>query len=206
MVGAPGHASKAGRAYVFGAQTTPTTPTPPTTSTTGPLAPHTPAVLSVSATPTTLPTGGGTVVVAGRVRDAATCQLQLLSQQSFPVIYSHNPKPCTSGSYSASITIGANPSAVRRTVAFALVARNGTSASSGRFYIVLSSPPPTTTTTKPPSTTTTTNPSLPTPSITLTLQNDTVPLTGGTVKFDMSISGLPGSECTANIHDSLFRL
>ena len=64
--------------------------------------------------------------VTGTVKHAASCQLELLSRQSFPVVYSHNPTTaCRNGSYSAHVTIGANPSAVKRTVAFALVARNG---------------------------------------------------------------------------------
>jgi peptidoglycan/xylan/chitin deacetylase (PgdA/CDA1 family) len=47
-------------------------------------------VLSVRARPPTLAAGGGTVVVVGRVEHATSCQLQLLSHQSFPVVYSHN--------------------------------------------------------------------------------------------------------------------
>ena len=116
------------------------------------------AVLSAYATPNPLPSVGGHVTVTGRVEHATSCQLKLLSHQSFPVVYSDNPTSCTSGAYSADLVIGANPSPVRRTVAFALVASNETSSSTGRFYVALLPSPPTsttTTTTSPPTTTTT---------------------------------------------------
>ena len=111
-------------------------------------------VLSARATPGTLAVGGGTVAVAGKVKHATSCQLELLSHQSFPVVYSHNPKDCLSGAYSARVVIGANPSPISRTVSFALVARNKTSSFTGRFYVVLAAPPP------PPTTTTATVPAL----------------------------------------------
>ena len=95
------------------------------------------AVSWASAWPTDLGASGGTVAVTGTVERATTCQLEFLSSQSFPVVYSHNPKTCSAGSYSARVTIGPNPSAVQRTVAFALVARNQASASAGRFYLLL---------------------------------------------------------------------
>jgi len=94
-------------------------------------------VLSVHATPGTLPSGGGQVIVSGTVEHASTCQLELLSTQPFPVVYSHDPKGCVSGSYSAKVVIEANPTPVKRTVAFAVVARNETSSSTGRFYVAL---------------------------------------------------------------------
>jgi hypothetical protein len=97
-----------------------------------------PSVLSARATPNALGPAGGEVLVSGTVENADTCQLVLLSRQSFPVVYSHNPTTaCQAGNYSAHVTIGANPSAIRRTVAFALIARNGTYAFTGRFYVVL---------------------------------------------------------------------
>ena len=97
-----------------------------------------PTVLSASATPGALGPAGGQVLVSGTVDNAATCRLVLLSHQSFPVVYSHNPTTaCQDGSFSANVTIGANPSAVKRTVAFALVARNGAYQFTGRFYVAL---------------------------------------------------------------------
>ena len=97
-----------------------------------------PTVLSASATPSALGPAGGQVLVSGMVKNANTCQLVLLSRQSFPVVYSHNPTPaCQGGNYSAHVTIGANPSAAKRTVAFVLVARNGTYSSRGYFYVAL---------------------------------------------------------------------
>ena len=117
-----------------------------------------PAVLSVHATPEPLPAGGGLVQVSGRVRNAASCQLVLLSRQSFPVVYSHNPTgACSDGTFSAHVTIGANPTAVTRVVAFDLVARNGPFSFTGPFYVSLTAstkpapppPPPRTSATDP---------------------------------------------------------
>ncbi|MGC8627749.1 MAG: putative Ig domain-containing protein [Acidimicrobiales bacterium] len=99
---------------------------------------HPPLALSVSAVPRQLPASGGTVAVLGRVSHASSCQLQLLSRQGFPVVYSHNPTTaCRSGAYSAHVVIGANPSPLARTVAFELVARNGAFSSGRRFYVTL---------------------------------------------------------------------
>ena len=95
-----------------------------------------PVVLAVRATPDVLPLGGGRVLVTGAVESATSCQIRLLSHQSFPVVYSHNPTPmCSDGSFFAYVTIGANPSPVKRTVAFALVARNASHASTGPFFV-----------------------------------------------------------------------
>jgi hypothetical protein len=127
-------------------------------------APAPPEVLSVSAWPSALPPGGGPVTVTGRVRHARSCQLELLSRQSFPVVYASNLRPCTSG-FRAHVIVGPNPSGVHRTVAFALVARNKAAAFTGRFYVGLApSPHPVATTVPPvptttaPTTTTTTRP------------------------------------------------
>ena len=100
-------------------------------------------VLSASATPRALPAGGGTVTVYGVVGHASSCRLELLSRQSIPVVYASNLRPCR-GSFTAHVTIGANNSAVNRTVAFALVASNKPSSFRGDFYITLSRLPPAT--------------------------------------------------------------
>ena len=108
------------------------------------LAPHlAPAVLSVHATPSALGPSGGTVTVTGRVKNARSCQIEVLSRQSFPVVYSHNPTTaCQNGAFSARVTIGANPSPVKRTVALALLAEDGNLSSIGRFYVSLALRPP----------------------------------------------------------------
>ena len=103
-----------------------------------------PLVLAASATPAEVGFHGGTVVVNGRVKNAATCQLRLLSHQGFPVVFASNKRPCTS-TFSARVTIGANPSTVSRTVAFELIAQNAAKSFDGRFYITLAPmplPPP----------------------------------------------------------------
>jgi hypothetical protein len=94
-------------------------------------------VVSVSATPSVLPPGGGNVTVTGKVQNASSCELKLLSSQSFPVVYSDSPKSCRDGNFSAHVTIGANPSPVRRSVSFDLVARNTTSSSTAAFRLTL---------------------------------------------------------------------
>ncbi|MGC8628413.1 MAG: G1 family glutamic endopeptidase [Acidimicrobiales bacterium] len=97
-------------------------------------------VLSVSAAPGDLKAWGGTVAVRGRTRNATSCQLVLLSRQSFPVIYSHNPtSACRGGNYAAHVTVGANPTYVQRLITFVLIARNARSSFSGRFYVLLAS-------------------------------------------------------------------
>jgi hypothetical protein len=121
-------------------------------------------VMSASATPQDLGPDGGTSSVEGTVKNATTCQLVLLSKQSFGVVYAGNVRSCTS-TFTAHITVGVNPSTVDRLVSFELIARNSMTTYTGPFQIVLdaaSSPgttlPPVTTTTTPPATTTTTLP------------------------------------------------
>jgi peptidoglycan-N-acetylglucosamine deacetylase len=100
-----------------------------------------PLVLSARAVPSSLRSAGGTIDVVGAVAHAASCQLELISHQSFPVVYSHNPtSACRDGTYRAHVIIGANPSSVQRTIAFDLRARNNALSFVGRFYIVLARP------------------------------------------------------------------
>ena len=102
-----------------------------------------PSVLSAHATPSALGPSGGTVTVTGRVKNARSCQIEVLSGQSFPVVYSHNPTTaCQNGTFSAQVLVGGNPSLVKRTVAFALVARDGGLSSIGHFYVSLAARPP----------------------------------------------------------------
>ena len=83
------------------------------------------------------------MTVTGRVKNARSCQIEVLSRQSFPVVYSHNPTTaCQDGAFSARVTIGANPSPVKRTVALALLAQDGNLSSIGRFYVSLALRPP----------------------------------------------------------------
>ncbi|MGH9106746.1 MAG: hypothetical protein ACRDZX_13110 [Acidimicrobiales bacterium] len=107
-----------------------------------------PLVLSARATPAALGPAGGRVHVTGRVSGTRSCRLELVSHQAFPVVYSHSPTTsCSDGSYSAYVLVGANPTRLRRTVAFALVAYDGRYSFTGRFYVSLApnphpSPPP----------------------------------------------------------------
>jgi hypothetical protein len=104
-------------------------------------------VVAAGAIPSQLGRSGGTVVVTGKVEDATTCQLKLLSKQPLPVVYSGSSRPCSSG-FTAHVVIGPNHSALRRTITFALVARNKTSSYVRHFSVGLAGPPP------PPTTTT----------------------------------------------------
>ncbi len=128
-------------------------------------APTPPAVLSVSTSPEALGPQGGPVTVTGTVGHSSSCQLEVVSKQSFLVVYSANARPCRS-TFTAHVTIGPNPSDLYRTVAFALVAREGTRTATQRFYVGLAPPlpnvpaatttvPPVATTTLPPAATTT---------------------------------------------------
>jgi len=99
-------------------------------------------VVEVSASPGSLPASGGTVAVTGSVKHATSCQLQLLSHEPFPVIYSHNPTSgCEGGDYAADVTIGANTGSAKRLVAFTLIARNASSSFAAKFYVVLAGAP-----------------------------------------------------------------
>jgi hypothetical protein len=126
-----------------------------------------PAILSVGAVPQQLGPHGGTTRVSASIEHAKTCQLHLLSQQAFDVVYATNLRPCRDV-FTAHISVGANSSRVHRTIAFSLVTHAGRSSFTGYFYIGMggnsSAPAPTTTvppavtTTVPPAATTTTVP------------------------------------------------
>ncbi|HTT89541.1 MAG TPA: G1 family glutamic endopeptidase [Acidimicrobiales bacterium] len=94
-------------------------------------------VLSVDAAPWVLPASGGIVTVTGHVKDATSCQLEVLLSFAIPVVYSHGSTTCSGGNFSAPVTFGANLASVGRTVVLALLARSATSMSSGRFYVHL---------------------------------------------------------------------
>jgi hypothetical protein len=104
-------------------------------------------VVTAAANPSQLGRYGGTVRITGKVEDATTCQLKLLSKQPVPVVYSAKSRPCSSA-FTASAVIGPNHSTLSRTIAFALIASNKTSSYVKHFYVVLAGPPP------PPTTTT----------------------------------------------------
>jgi hypothetical protein len=53
-----------------------------------------PAILSVGAVPQQLGPHGGTTRVSASIEHAKTCQLHLLSQQAFNVVYATNLRPC----------------------------------------------------------------------------------------------------------------
>jgi Peptidase A4 family len=93
-------------------------------------------VLSATASPAQVPSGGGTATIQGRVKNATHCRLKLLSHQMFPVVYASNIRRCR-GSFTAHVTIGANENTIRRTIAFALVASNASSSFTGYVYLDL---------------------------------------------------------------------
>ena len=70
-------------------------------------------------------------------QNATTRQLQLLSTRSFPVVYSHNARSCSSGTFSANVTIGPNNTGVLRTIAFSLAASEASVHADDPFYVSL---------------------------------------------------------------------
>ena len=118
--------------------------------------------------------GGG-----GPVEHATRRQLQLLSSQSLPVVYSHDPKGCAGGGYAAHVTVGPNTTPVTRTVAFALVASGPGSASTSRFYVVVGPAGQGGTGTAPTTTTTPTTTTVPLSAVpaTTTVPSSTAPKT-----------------------------
>ena len=116
-----------------------------------------PFIASVSASPQQLGQLGGNPTIRASIKNAKSCQLKLMSQQSFSVIYSTAARPCGT-SFTAHVTVSANPTAVHRSIAFALIARDGSSSFKAYFYIGLAGyvPPAAATTTLPFAATTTT--------------------------------------------------
>ncbi len=85
-------------------------------------------VVAVTTTPAVLGPGGGTVVVAGTVENAASCRLELLSSPSLVVVYPRTPSAaCRGGNYLGKVVIRSNAKASQQVIAFALVARNSVS-------------------------------------------------------------------------------
>lgn len=83
-----------------------------------------PAIVSVRADPPALGYLGGRTLVAGRASaSVTTCQLKLVSHQSFPVVYNGKAKRCHLKFHSY-VTVGVNPSRIYRSVAFELIGRN----------------------------------------------------------------------------------
>src|SRR5579875_2217703 len=111
-------------------------------------------VTSASASPSVLPASGGVVTVTGTVEHATTCQLKLLTPQGFPVVYSHGPKSCTGGTFTAKVVVGPNPTSTKKVVGFALVASNEASSFSGKFFLALEGAPAPPPPGSPPQTTT----------------------------------------------------
>jgi hypothetical protein len=146
-------------------------------------------IQSIGLSPANVPAAGGVIIVTGTITNATSCQLKLLSHQSFPVVYANNTRTCPIV-FTARITVGANPSHVPRTVAFALTARNQSSSFTGQFYVHLAARTSLATTTVPssPGTTTTVPPAVTTtapPAVTaaLAVNPGSLPATGGQVNF-----------------------
>lgn len=100
-------------------------------------------VLQVSAEPASLGSGGGKIYVEGRVEYATTCQLKVVTGESFNVEYSHSSRKCSDGTFRARVIVGPNPARTARTVTLALVARNATSYWTKHFAVHVASPQPT---------------------------------------------------------------
>jgi len=99
------------------------------------------AIASLRATPSTLGSRPTYIEVRATVSHGTTCQLVLLSKESFPVIYSHDPKSCANGRYSAHIFVSPKPSTKKRVLSFGLTARNKTSSFVAHFHVAIAPTP-----------------------------------------------------------------
>lgn len=82
-----------------------------------------PGVLSAYAYSALGAYGGRTLIAARVTTGTTTCQLKLLSHQSFAVSYATNARYCHVNFY-AYVIVAANPTPVYRSVAFEVIARN----------------------------------------------------------------------------------
>ncbi len=97
-------------------------------------------VITAHVSPSRLGAPGGAVEVTGTVRHAVWCQLKLVSHPSLSVVYSHNPKRCGTGKYSARVLIGGNAGTKDRKVTFTLLARNDTSSFTRSIVLTVAGP------------------------------------------------------------------
>ncbi len=151
-------------------------------------APAAPAlVISAHFHPSRLGAAGGHVEVMGTVRHASTCQLKLLSAPALVVVYSHQPKSCATGTFSARVLVRRErgpkamaPGAKDRAT-FALVARNKSSSFSQPIFLTVAEPAGTktmsTTTTSPKSAAGSGGPTSPSSSTTISTTTTSVPVT-----------------------------
>ena len=106
-----------------------------------------PSITALHVSPGALPSWGGRVHVTSTIKDAESCQLDLVSRPvGTTVVYSHKAVTACRH-YSGDIVIGATAAAKAVTVGFKLAARNGGYATSVKFSVVLAAVPTTTTTT-----------------------------------------------------------
>ena len=112
-----------------------------------------PSVLSARAVPWQLPSGGGVVVIQGRVHGAQSCRLAVLADSGVRVILP-GPVKCSDGAYSARVAFGANPGYRPTAVKLGLFPEGLVRELAGVFFVSLAGrakpAPPTTTTTSPP--------------------------------------------------------
>ena len=97
-----------------------------------------PLIFSLKPYPPQLGRHGGVVHVIGTLTNGKTCQLRMLSHQGFPVVYANNVRPCVNR-FSATVVVGANPTAITKTIAFSLAVRNGTKLFTARVFIAIAS-------------------------------------------------------------------
>lgn len=129
--------------------------------------------LRVEVSPQILSPNGGWATVTASVKGESKCWLKMTSHPSFPVIYSHNPRSCTSGHFTAHIRVFGNPSDQERAINFELLAAKKSKSLKSLFDLVLAagetraasgtttSTTGTTTTTTSPTTTTSTTTTVP---------------------------------------------
>lgn len=94
-----------------------------------------PVVLMAKAVQSVLPAAGGTVEVAGRVRNASECRLEEVAS-GVSIDFSHSEVRCKT-TFRGSVTVGPNPASVPQTVVLALDASSGGRSYLGKFYITV---------------------------------------------------------------------
>jgi len=121
-----------------------------------------PVIVTISVPNSPLPATGGSANVTVTTRGATDCQLTLVNHPRLAMHFDQQRFSCSMGLYRAGITFGANRSHVLVRAVFEFVARTGRLVAQRRVVIAVAAPPPT-------------------PTASLTLNEASVPPTGGTI-------------------------
>ncbi len=121
-----------------------------------------PVIVTISLPSSPLPATGGSANVTVTTRGATDCQLTLVNHPRLAMHFDQQRLSCSMGLYRAGIKFGANRSHVLVRAVFEFVARTGRLVAERRVVIAVAAPPPT-------------------PTASLTLNEASLPPTGGTI-------------------------